>query len=117
MRARVEPPAPYVIETKDGRSGCSAEIVAKRRREPSSSRGGKNSNEKNGRRLSSASSILTARTYRKLAATPPQSIAQPSTMTKSSSFTGSETTGGLSIIMPSPINIAATARSMATNGR
>ena len=90
----------------------------KSRREPSSSLGGKNSNEKNGRCVASASLMRIERLrYRKLAATPPQSSAQPSTMTKSSSLTGSETTGGLSIIMPSPISIAATAKSIATNGR
>src|SRR5580692_514925 len=55
--------------------------------------------------------------YRKLPATPPQSSAQPSTMTKSRSLTGSDTTGGLSIIIPRPINIAATAKSIATKGR
>ena len=57
------------------------------------------------------------RRYRKLAATPPQISAQPSTMTKSSSFTGRETTGGESIIIPRPMSMAATARSIATNGK
>ena len=46
--------------------------------------------------------LLHPGNYRKLAATPPQISAQPSTMTKSNSFTGSDTTGGESIIMPRP---------------
>jgi hypothetical protein len=40
------------------------------------------------------------RSYLKLVATPPHTSAQPSTMTKSNSFTGSETTGGDNIIIP-----------------
>ena len=86
-------------------------------REPASSRGGKNSNEKNGRWVQRVVDTHGHRAYRKLLATPPQSSAQPSTMTKSSSLTGSETTGGLSIIIPNPMSIAATAKSIATNGR
>lgn len=54
---------------------------------------------------------------RKLPATPVQTSAQPSTITKSSSLQGREMTGGLSMNMPNPIKIAATARSIATNGR
>ena len=45
VRARVEPPAPYMIETKPGSSGLSARIVSSRFRSAASSRGGKNSNE------------------------------------------------------------------------
>src|ERR1700681_2662844 len=56
-------------------------------------------------------------THRKLWTTPLQTSAQPSTITNSSSLHGSEMIGGLSITIPSPMRIAATARSIATNGR
>jgi hypothetical protein len=59
----------------------------------------------------------TASAQRKLPATPVHTSAQPSTITKSSSLQGKEITGGLSMNMPSPIKIAATAKSIATNGR
>jgi hypothetical protein len=59
----------------------------------------------------------TASVQRKLPATPVQTSAQPSTITKSSNLQGKEITGGLSMNMPNPIKIAATAKSIATNGR
>jgi hypothetical protein len=46
--SRVEPPAPYVIETNDGRSGSSSRIARHNSRSPSGVFGGKNSNEKVG---------------------------------------------------------------------
>ena len=55
--------------------------------------------------------------YRKLWTTPLQTSDHPSTITKRSSLQGIEMTGGESITMPSPIRIAATAKSIATNGR
>ena len=45
VRSRVPPPAPYVTETKVGRSGSSSRIACQRLRAPSSVFGGKNSNE------------------------------------------------------------------------
>src|SRR5579883_799996 len=55
--------------------------------------------------------------YRNVETRPPQTSAHPSTITKSSSFAGSDITGGLSMNMPRPIRIEATAKSMATKGR
>jgi hypothetical protein len=70
------------------------------------------------KRKQTASSATSAPPpQRKLWTTPLQTNAQPSTMTKSSSLQGIEMTGGLSMTMPSPIRIAATAKSIATNGR
>jgi hypothetical protein len=54
---------------------------------------------------------------RKLETKPPQTSAQPSTMTKSSSLQGNEMIGGLSMNMPKPIKIDATAKSIATKGK
>src|SRR4051794_2052031 len=46
--SRVVPPAPYVIDTNDGRSGSSSRIACHSSRSPSAVLGGKNSNEKVG---------------------------------------------------------------------
>ena len=43
--SRVEPPAPYVMETNEGRSGSSSRIACQSWRSPSAVFGGKNSNE------------------------------------------------------------------------
>ena len=48
VRARVDPPAPYVTETKSGSSGDRASSAQRRLRSPSSVLGGKNSKEKTG---------------------------------------------------------------------
>ena len=45
VRSRVDPPAPYVTETKLGSSGSSSRIACQRSRSPSSVAGGKNSND------------------------------------------------------------------------
>jgi hypothetical protein len=45
VRSRVEPPAPYVTETKSGRSGSSWRIAVHSWRSPSSVLAGKNSKE------------------------------------------------------------------------
>jgi hypothetical protein len=44
-RSRVEPPAPYVTETKSGAIDLSPSMAAHSRSSPSTSFGGKNSNE------------------------------------------------------------------------
>ena len=49
--SRVEPPAPYVIDTNDGRSGSSSRIACQSSRSPGVVLGGKNSNEKVGWRV------------------------------------------------------------------
>ena len=46
VRSRVEPPAPYVTETKLGFKGSSSRIAVHSARSPSSVFGGKNSKEK-----------------------------------------------------------------------
>src|SRR5262245_61554149 len=56
VRSRVEPPAPYVTETKAGCKGSSSRIAVHSRRSASSSFGGKNSNEHAGREPPRASS-------------------------------------------------------------
>jgi hypothetical protein len=45
VRARVEPPAPYVTDTNDGCSDSSSRIVCHSSRSSSAERGGKNSKE------------------------------------------------------------------------
>jgi hypothetical protein len=43
--ARVDPPAPYVTDTNDGRNGSSSRMVCQSSRSSSADFGGKNSNE------------------------------------------------------------------------
>src|SRR4051812_42348390 len=63
VRSRVEPPAPYVTDTKAG-SSCFRTCAARHRfSSPSSVFGGKNSNEKTGRRSSRISSIRILKGY------------------------------------------------------
>ena len=55
--SRVLPPAPYVIETNDGRSGSSSRMARHSWRSPSSVLGGKNSKENVGVPVRSRSRI------------------------------------------------------------
>ena len=82
-RARARRAAGAVGDRDEGRAQRLRAPRSWRRavREPASSFGGKNSNEKNGRCVASASLMRMSSAYRKLAATPPQSSAQPSTIT------------------------------------
>ena len=59
VRARVEPPAPNVTDTKAGSSVRSVRIVSSSCSTPASSRGGKNSNEKHGREAAISSLTFT----------------------------------------------------------
>src|SRR5215210_4979323 len=63
VRSRVEPPAPYVTDTKAGSSCFSSEAARHRFSIPSSDFGGKNSNEKTGLRCSRISSMRMREGY------------------------------------------------------
>src|SRR4051812_13481412 len=63
VRSRVEPPAPYVTDTKDGSSCLNSCAARQRFSMPSSVFGGKNSNEKTGFRSSRISSIRMPEGY------------------------------------------------------
>src|SRR3954468_1185311 len=60
VRSRVEPPAPYVTDTKVGCRPSSSRIACQRLRSPSSVFGGKNSNEKDRSPVASRSPIFAA---------------------------------------------------------